>query len=157
MRLQLHKTWLYKMKYYLAPDSALHSAPCSKTKKISVLGPSLTIPRQCSYFNTRHFTLLFHLKKNDCAFHRTRFRNIQFLPRAQQFTQWMRCVKFKISTYLLVIYQQINIFTRDTLYPSFIPKKIGTLHRKLFLKHPLFTTFSLFLKVPQVCNISNKY
>ena len=45
--------------------------------------------------------------------------------------------------------------TRD-LYLSFISKKIGTLHRKSFSKHPLFTTFLLFLKVSEVCNISSK-
>ena len=35
-------------------------------------------------------------------------------------------------------------------------KNGGTLHRKRFSKHPLFTTFSLFLTVIEVCNILNK-
>ena len=35
-------------------------------------------------------------------------------------------------------------------------EKNGALHCKLFSKHPLFTTFSLFLKVSEVCNISSK-
>ena len=47
-------------------------------------------------------------------------------------------------------------YTRDFIYPSFISEKIGALHRRGFSKHPLFTTFSLFLKVSEVCNISNK-
>ena len=45
---------------------------------------------------------------------------------------------------------------RPYILPSFQKKKIGALHRKLFLKHPLVTTFSLFLKVSQVCNVLNK-
>ena len=60
------------------------------------------------------------------------------------FSQWMRCAIFQTKTDLLVIYQNVNIFTQETLYPSFISKKISTLHRKGFSKHPLFTTFSLF-------------
>ena len=36
-------------------------------------------------------------------------------------------------------------------------KKIGAMHHKRFSKHPLFTKFSLFLIVSDVCNISNKY
>ena len=36
-------------------------------------------------------------------------------------------------------------------------KKIGALHPKTFSKHTLFTTFSLFLTVNEVYNISNKY
>ena len=69
----------------------------------------------------------------------------------------MSCTIFQRNTDLLVIYQNINNFTQDTLHPSFIlGKKIGVLHCKSFSKHPLFTTFSLFLKVSEVCNISNK-
>ena len=63
----------------------------------------------------------------------------------------------QINTNLLITEWNINIFTQDTLYPSFISKKIGTLHREHFSKHPHFTLFSLFLTVSEVCNISNKY
>ena len=38
--------------------------------------------------------------------------------------------------------------------PSF-GKNIGALHRRYFLKHPLFTTVLLFLTVSEVFNISN--
>ena len=42
----------------------------------------------------------------------------------------------------------MNIFTQVTLHSSFIlRKKIDTLRRKRFTEYPLFTTFSLFLKV----------
>ena len=61
-----------------------------------------------------------------------------------------------MNTDLLVIYQNINNFTQEALYPSSISKKNGALHHKCFLKHPLFTTFSLFLKVSEVCNVSSK-
>ena len=45
------------------------------------------------------------------------------------------------------------------ILPSFQKKKkkIGALHPKTFSKHTLFTTFSLFLTVNEVYNISNKY
>ena len=69
----------------------------------------------------------------------------------------MSCTIFQRNTDLLVIYQNINNFTQETLYPSFVSKKIGALHCKSFSKHPLFTLFSLFLTVSEVCNISNKY
>ena len=65
----------------------------------------------------------------------------------------MRCAIFQINTNLLITERNINIFTQETLYPSFISKKIGALHRE----HPLLTLFSLFLSVSEVCNISNKY
>ena len=68
----------------------------------------------------------------------------------------MSCTIFQMNTDLLVIYQNINNFTQEALYPSSISKKNGALHHKCFLKHPLFTTFSLFLKVSEVCNISSK-
>ena len=44
----------------------------------------------------------------------------------------------------------MSIFLHKTLYipPSF-QKNIGALHRKSFSKHPLFTTFSSFLKVSE--------
>ena len=41
--------------------------------------------------------------------------------------------------------------------PPSLRKKVGNLHSKRSPKHPLFTTFSLFLTVNEVCNISNKY
>ena len=64
---------------------------------------------------------------------------------------------FQTNTDLLLIHQNSNDFTQETLYLSFISKKNGIFHRKVFSKHPLFTTFSLFLTVSEVCNISNKY
>ena len=68
----------------------------------------------------------------------------------------MRCAIFQIYTDLLVIYQNFHIFTQDTLYTFIIWKKNDDIHRKSFLKHPLCTTFSLFWKVSEVCNILNK-
>ena len=58
----------------------------------------------------------------------------------------MRSDIFQINTNLLIIQKNINIFTQETLYSSFIWKKVDTLHRKYFSKHPLFTFFSLVLK-----------
>ena len=48
-------------------------------------------------------------------------------------------------------------YTRDFISLLHFGKKIGALHRKRFSKHPLFTTFSIFLKVSEVCIISSKY
>ena len=47
-------------------------------------------------------------------------------------------------------------YTRDSISLLHFGKKIGSLHYKRFLRHALFTTFSLFLKVSEVGNISNK-
>ena len=83
------------------------------------------------------------------------FRNIHFLPHFYLLSQWMRCAIFQINIVLLVIYQNINVSTQFSSYPSFLPKKIGALHSKRFSKYPVFIT--LLLTVSQVCNISNKY
>ena len=45
----------------------------------------------------------------------------------------------------------MNIFTQEALILPSFQKKIGALRRIRFQKHPLFTTFSLFLKVNEVC------
>ena len=46
---------------------------------------------------------------------------------------------------------------RDVISLLHFEKKNGVLHRKRFSKHSLLSTFSLFLMVSEVCNISNKY
>ena len=70
------------------------------------------------------------------------------------------CKIFQRNTDLLTIYQNINDLTQETLYPSFVSKKQkkkwNGLHRNFFLKQSFFSIFSLFLKVGEVCNISNK-
>ena len=74
------------------------------------------------------------------------FRKIHFLTHFCYFPQWMRCAIFQIKSDLLVIYQNINIFTQETWYPSILWKKICALHCKSFSKHSLFAALSLFLK-----------
>ena len=49
-----------------------------------------------------------------------------------------------------------NFCTGDPISFLHFEKTIGALHRKTFLKRPLFTTFSQFLKGREACNISNK-
>ena len=69
----------------------------------------------------------------------------------------MSCTIFQRNTDLLMIYQNINTFIQEALYPSFISKKKWNgLHRKFLLIQSFFSIFSLFLKVGEVCNISNK-
>ena len=62
----------------------------------------------------------------------------------------MRCPIFQINNNLLITERNINIFTQETLYPSFISKKNSALQRKHFSKHPHFTQFLLFLTVRKV-------
>ena len=50
----------------------------------------------------------------------------------------------------------MNMFTQETLYPSFFEKKsLSTL--QTFCKTFTFYAFLLFLTVSEVCNISKKY
>ena len=109
-----------------------------------------------NYFYTRQLTLLLYSNNNVVFSIAKVFRNIIFLTHFSYFWLWVRCGMFQINTDLLVIYWIINIFTQETLYPSIICEKIGSLHCKRFMKYSLFTKFPLLLKVSEVCNISNK-
>ena len=66
------------------------------------------------------------------------FRNIQFLPHFYQFLQWLRCAIFQININLLVIQQNINIFTQETLYTSFNLKKKLALSIETFFETSIF-------------------
>ena len=55
--------------------------------------------------------------------------------------KWPFPTIFQINTDLLVSYQNIKIFTKEALYLSLILKKFGTLHCKVFSKHPPFSIF----------------
>ena len=107
-------TFLCLMKYYLASDSALHSA-----QGISVLVPSWTT-EQGNDFYPRNLTPLLHFNKKDMLFIAEDFRNIYFLQHFYQFSQWMRCEIFQINTDILTNQQSINIFTQEALQFSFI-------------------------------------
>ena len=61
----------------------------------------------------------------------------------------------KIPTFFW--FTETSLLLHKRLYiPLSFWEKIGALHRKRFTEHPLFTTFSLFLKVSDICNISSK-
>ena len=64
------------------------------------------------------------------------FRNIHFLPHLYQFSQCIRCAIFQINTNLLIIQQNINIFTQVTLHHLF--KKNCVLHHRIFWDPLLF-------------------
>ena len=128
------------MKYYLAPDSALHSAPYSKIQKSTFL--SNCWPQ--NYFYTKNLASLLHFKKKFVLFATHVFRNIRFF-----------------TTFL-------TVFSTDELCnisskcrpPVNISKQYFYTTDSISLFHfeiPLFTTFSLFLTISEVCNISNKY
>ena len=107
-------------------------------------------------FLINHLKLFLYAIKTFALFIAKSFRNVNFLPHFYQFLEWMSYAIFQININLLIIQRNINVFTQETLYSSFISKKIGALHRKRFSKHPLFTTFSLILTESEVCVISNK-
>ena len=51
--------------------------------------------------------------------------------------------------------KHLYFYTRDFISLYNFGKKLEALHRKTFSEHPLFSTFSLFLKVDEVCNVSS--
>ena len=70
----------------------------------------------------------------------------------------MRCALFQINTDLLVIYQNINISTQQTLTLSFISKnKLALLIANFFRNIQFLPHFPLLLTVNEICNISNEY
>ena len=108
-------------------------------------------------FYTWHLMLLLCYEKNICNLHhRTEsYRNIHFLTRFYHFSQWIRCAIFRVNTDLLVKYQNINSSTQETLYLSFILKKIrknGSVSCKRFSKLATFPHFPLVLMVRKICN-----
>ena len=65
-------------------------------------------------FNTRDFAP-FHRFKKKCALHFRSFYKHPLFPHFYQFSRRMRCVIFQISTNILLIYEDINIFTQEIL------------------------------------------
>ena len=68
-----------------------------------------------TYFYTRHLTPLIHLKKTVVLSITESVENIHLLTHLYYFSKWVRCSIFQINTDLLVIYQNINTFTQETL------------------------------------------
>ena len=108
------------------------------------------------YFHTKNFLSLLHLEKK---WHSPSWKFLEtstFYPMSTNFHSGWDVQYFKYiptSWY----YTKTFIFLHKTLYiPSSFGKKNDDIHRKSFLKHPLCTTFSLFWKVSEVCNILNK-
>ena len=69
----------------------------------------------------------------------------------------MSCTIFQRNTDLLIIYQNINNFTQETLYPSFISKKNGMVSIANFFWNNNFFQYFHYFQVSEVCNISSKY
>ena len=65
-------------------------------------------------FNTRDFAPFLRFKKK-CAGHYRSFYKHPLFPHFYQFSRRMRCVIFQISTNILLIYEDINIFTQEIL------------------------------------------
>ena len=109
--------FLSMMKYYLAPDSALHSAPQSNMQKLSVLVPSLRTINQTIVFtqDTLHFSSI-SKEKNVLSIVEDS-RNIYFLQHFYQFSQWMRCAMFYINTGILTNQKRL-IFSPKERYNS---------------------------------------
>ena len=65
-------------------------------------------------FNTRDFAPFLRFKKK-CALHFRSFYKHPLFPHFYQFSRRIRCVIFQISTNILLIYEDINIFTQEIL------------------------------------------
>ena len=108
-------------------------------------------------FYTRHLTPLLYFKKNKLC---SPSQNLLEISTFYQIftssdTGWGVSVSNKYQPPYNFAKRQY-FYTRDFISLLHFGKKIGALHRKDFSKHPLFTTFSLFLKANEVWNISNK-
>ena len=76
------------------------------------------------YFYTKHLRLLLHFNKKFLLSFDQSFRNILFLPLANQLSQRMSCAIFQTNAGLRIIYQNINNFLHKRLYiPPLFRKK----------------------------------
>ena len=149
------RTLQYKtIKYYLAPDSALHSAsysaPYSKYIIVYIVYIIVYISTFLSnywpqkHFYTRYLTPpLFH--KQCCALQPRRFYKHPL------FTSFL--IVFTVDEVCFISYKyqppnnsaNINIFTQETFISLLhFERKLALFIAKPFPKHPLFCTFSLF-------------
>ena len=168
----MHKR-LYIPPSFWWKTGALHCKRVSKHPLFTTLSLRLTVGETCNisnkydflmtqlkkYFYLRHLTLLLYLNRN-CTLHRT--------------SSW----KHSLFTTILLVFTVDKVCNISNKYqsPSNLPthntlillskrlynllsfeKNVGTLHWKHLPKHPLFTIFSLFLTLSEVCNVSNKY
>ena len=108
-------------------------------------------------FKAKHLRLFLHSNKKCLLSIPQVFRSNHFLPHGNWFSKRISCTIFQINTDLLVVTKTLIILHKRLYIPPLFREKPGVLYRKRFLKHPLFTTFSLFLKVSEVCNTSNKH
>ena len=147
------------MKYYLAPDSALHSglysAPDSKIEKISILVPfQATIDPKIILHETP-YTPSF-LKKKGVLHHRCFQKHPPYTPFILVFTVDEVC-------YISNKYQPLNnlakhhyFYTRDFISLLHFKQKF-TISIAEFFRNIHRNNFLVFLTVDEVCYISNKY
>ena len=98
----------------------------SKVSEVCNISSKCWLPNKSANksFYTRHLTPLLDLKLKTTLSIAESFRNILFSPHFyDSFQQWMRYVILQTKTKLLVIQQNINIFTQEALVlPSFKEK-----------------------------------
>ena len=107
------------------------------------------------YFYIRHLNPFYLKKKKNCTLHRRMFQKRQF------FTTFLVFLTVDEVCYILNKNQPFSnnlakrqyFYTRDFISLLHFERKFALLIAKSFRKHPLFTTFSLFLTVRNVCNI----
>ena len=131
------------MKYYLALDSPLHSAPYSqpylKIQKTIVVVPSLTTTDHAIIFTQHalHRSFISKKKKNALSI-------IQVLETSTFYHIFISFL-FQTNTDLLLIHQNSNDFTQETLYLSFISKKKWCCPSQRFFKtSTLYHIFTIF-------------
>ena len=105
------------------------------------------------YFYTRHLTLLLYFTKELALSIAESFKNIHF------FSTFLLVFTVDGVCYISNKKQPPNnlakrqyFYTRDFISLLHFERKLALFIAKPFRKHPLFTTFSLFLTVRNVCN-----
>ena len=109
------------------------------------------------YFYTRHLTLVLYFKRKFRSPSLNTLKISIFYSIFTSFHSGWGVLYFQRNTNFVIIEWNINNFAQETLYLPFIFEKIGSVRRKHFSKHPLFTPISLFSTESEVCNIPNEY
>ena len=110
------------------------------------------------YFYIRHLNPCYlkkKKKKKNCTLHRRIFQKRQFFTTFLVFltVDEVCYISNKNQPFSNNLAKRQYFYTRDFISLLHFERKFALLIAKSFRKHPLFTTFSLFLTVHNVCNI----
>ena len=108
------------------------------------------------YFYIRHLNPCYlKKKKKNCTLHRRIFQKRQFFTTFLVFltVDEVCYISNKNQPFSNNLAKRQYFYTRDFISLLHFERKLALFIAKPFRKHPLFTTFSLFLTVRNVCNI----